>query len=82
MNLRDLVFFGIQTDADANPIKATQKPLPDKKDSSDRLSVEALMMNADSQEDVSDQFLRQHGPTKFEPHQDFLFQSDVPDAID
>ena len=57
MNLRDLVFFGIQADADVNPFKA-QKPGPVKSDSSDRLSVEALMFNSDSRADVNDQFLR------------------------
>ena len=82
MNLRDLVFFGIQTDADANPMKAVQKPLPKTRDSSDRLSVENLMMNADSHEDVSDQFLRKDGPSKVELDQDFLYQSNVPCVVD
>ena len=80
MNLRDLVFFGIQADADVNPFKA-QKPGPVKRDSSDRLSVEALMFNSESAAGASDQFLRHPSPVKSEPAQDFLYQNNAPDNL-
>ena len=77
MNLRDLVFFGIQSEADTNPFK-THKPtfreaIPSTVENHG-LAVDHNMFGSDSQEDVSDQFLRSDGPkTVSRPEQAFSY---------